>query len=1264
MAGDKQGAIGYLQKKNRFYGWSKQVFLLDQHGLSQLSTDKQSRDAKHEPTESRPSMPRRVVIGDVRGINLKHIHLMKHKQLLRLSDIAYVSEQGSRELAITSPSGILVLRALAEADQGLWVDAIRNAASASPQAEDPPIVPDEADDARSQLQVPQVAVEADSSLPVLELPASPDPAKVCAADGPDVDGASSSNAAALNSTIGWLPSLTNIVEPASSELPIGMAARLSPDNPDAAFPTSEVPATLKGTTKAKTDYPKSHHSLASDTRSGKGRAEKVCLDMIAESFDADGFFDENDTDNAPAPSFPQLAAGRSALPLAEQVETGPTRPVPSRNAPALALHSPGQASTAKRTFSDATSFMALDTSGPAQASNSEFGDIFGGFMDSFSTTPLGSTRAEPEPANSNLHDTFAPAESALRANSVPKVPEDDGNNSDDNDETQLGVMALDRQPEEADSTKNPLPATAKDTFSGDIGASSIVDLTSSLVGNLCLFDFSASASSAQADKCAAANETASHSILDDKPLLQVAAEASGRNAEGQLPRVAPAQLDPPGQHNLGERSMYKLKTVASSGGLAASSRCHLDDPQGIQPSLLAKYSDSLNSSRALLSSVGQVGRPKTMQGWQANVSTANVQRGMDRPAEIVQYEPAQPKNNGVNKVVRGQLAKDFIKKETERKPAVRRVRRAKSETKVPPLKAIRLKLDGSVVGSRVAGADVSQAGSSRGLRYMVKDGRIEGPASQGHASQGAADNHSDGSGHSSNPIGEFDEIKRRLKAAEDQKKHQQQARLLDKDASDGMRIADIIEGRQDIPLAVQLEERRRMQYAKQQAVLNQQLEQQRMQLEVQRLNMEQQQQYEQFKRQSLCPDVRASRRFSVASHTYSGWQEFGAGEPGGDSYTDQWVQSQDACRAGPPSTASASIYQHPGQCSSIYYQQPSRPTTPMAMHDGGMSWMQQQQQYQQPQQPSRPNSYYPQANLQAPHSAEATPRTVSRSRSNNPRRQAGGAFIKQTKPPARGTVSEGSNASTESWQSQVAHSTKTSIYARTEPTYEGSVYVVSPTLSASVAKRSSSIGYTDSRRSSISKHGPPSAYTIGDGAPPVPPVPRSFAYGSGGHGGPMQYGPPAHMPPSYGYPQHASYDQWVPPPRMTSPGAGWNAPPMQPPPGHQHAGHNSLQMHKRCTEMSAKAPSLLQQLNQAQVSGIMPGWSAEKPLYRKGAYQNASIPTNVKEGSGAHYLGDGNSLLIDRVYESEKTKRAFLRKVSRNYTGVGGEAAPPPMFTH
>ncbi|KAJ2388174.1 hypothetical protein H4S02_003002 [Coemansia sp. RSA 2611] len=1291
-------AVGYLQKKSRFYGWNKHVFLLNQHGLAQLTTERNLQPAQDQGTDR---IPHSFVIGSATGIDLKHALALKHKQFVKLSNIARVSGQGSRELAVTSTAGILVLRALTTADRDLWLEAFQSAAQSTGE-------PDAAADACSSASAEAVSVSPTSDLDAMTQAAGSlahSPAATTARNTPpflleltldsvsaDQDGVGQLGLDSVPSeartepsgNMGWLPSIDSLPNPIAPDVsasspdngpggdepgaqPNGSKLRLNPYMSPSPNP---APVTA-GATPATAQVEVPQAASASSEHDHGLSFERDCVNMDAESFDADRFFNGDDDDvnmDTVAPASQRLAVGStSELPLAD----------------------------AAGSLQAGASHAATALPDRIDADSTAFGDMFSDFLGTLARESgegvLGHVEAE-QPASLARGSEGLSADLGFSNSNVSENETKAGSN-----QATTHALAAGKTPDSAQlvavATNVAEPATVLN--------SSIADIASSMLDCHGLPDFSALLNASHMESSSEPAQAADSDTQDDRPLLQVAAELSDRDANIQLPKPPAKALDPPGQYDLGGRSMDKLKSVASSVGLRAAHKAQLDDPPGFQTSLLAKYSDSLNASRALLSSVNRVGRPKTMHDWQANTSKANAERGMKQTAAIVQYESAGPTNTGVSKVVRGQLTKEIIQKEADRKPAVRRVRRAKSESKVLPLKAIRLKLDGSIAGSRVAAND-SQAGSSRGLKYMVKDGRIEGMTghngSRGSLALAASQaTPGDGASPNSDGVSEFSEIQKRLKQAEEHKRQLQQARLLDKDASDGVCIADIIENRQDIPLAQQLEERRRMQAAKQQALLNQQLEQQRAQLETQRMNMEQQQQYEQFKRQSLCPDVKSIHRMSTISASQPGAPN-GWNEPGGDNYLHHWTHDPASYGRVAPSMASANMHSSSMQPPSFGYQQQSRPTTPISVYDPSVAWVQQPVPYQPPPPPpqqqqqqrfaGRPYSHYVQTATSSTQSADVSARIVGRSVSTgNPRRQAGAAFVKSARPASRAGQSEHSNASTDSWQSRVAHSTKTSVHANSDPLRDGSVFIASPTMSAAVAKRSSSFGYAESRRSTASRPGSQTARFCNpqpmENAPPVPPIPQHIAASSAQHAysgcAPAQ-GPPGYMPSpvhhhaGHGYPQPpASYGQWAPP----APPHGWGSPyaPAQPVPysceypgyNHHHQqqpGITTPQMQRKRTEMTAKVPSLLQQLNQAQVSGIMPGRIYDRPSYTKGSYQNANVPQIVRETTGAHYLGDGNTLLIDRVHESEKTRRAFLKKVSRNYTGVGGDTAPTPVFMH
>ncbi|KAJ2124823.1 hypothetical protein IW147_001428 [Coemansia sp. RSA 720] len=1266
---DAKSAIGYLHKKSRFYGWSKHIFLLNEHGLAQLSTERQPQSAKDQ---SLIRLSRDCVIGPTAGINLKHVLALKHKQFVGISDIAHVASQNRRELVVTSTTGILVLRAQSAAERDLWLEALQGVIQSSDVANvsavavsevysssDSPVIDTES---QTHLSAATASVPREEPPFLLELTLASDLAEHSGPCRLELDCVDNEVKPELNA-ISWLPSITSFANTALADVPIdNLANNAHCTLPSTLTDTGNICLDPYTSPELNTETEAAQHEQLSNSK-GNRKPDQSYINMDAESFDADKFFDDKDSvsDASPSTDLPLAAGSKSELPLGgNTLNAQPGNNGTALEMPLSSLNQPLQ-------------YMGI-TSSPIGTDDAAFGDMFSGFLGKLAVASRESLQnhVATKQQGADAHGTVTlETRGPGNTSNVPSLQPRGGVDYKDDITSNVSLSeesvkhTLANALEETAVSLHILPdATIASNVVKPAAVldSSVSDITALLMNNISLPDFSVLLGAPAEEASSTPTQAVTFDSQDDKPLLQVATEQADNNASDLPPKPSAKVLDPPGQYGLGGQSMEKLKSVVLSKGLNAVHKTHLDEPPGFQMSLLSKYSDSLNSSRALLSGVGRVGRPKTMHDWQANTTKANTERGMGRAAAIVQYEAAGPTNTGVSKMVRGQLTKEIIEKETERKPAVRRVRRTKSEIKVPPLKAIRLKLNGSIVGSRVA-ANSSQAAASGGLKYIVKDGRIEGVSGKnesraslaqlkGRASQmpqagGLAGSGSDAQ-PGSNGLGEFSEIQKRLKQVEEQKRQQQQARMLDKDASDGVRISDLIENRQDRPLAVQLEERRRVQIAKQQALMNQQLEQQRMQLEVQRLNMEQQQKHEQFKRQSLCPDAMSTNCMSTVSasqpYAANGWHEYG----GSDSYTNQWIHSQSPY-GGAPSTASA--HAHPSYC----YQQPSRPTTPLSAYDHNMAWT------QQPRAAGRRFSQYTQNTAPSIQSVDA-PACVGRSFSTtNPRRQAGAAFVK----PSQAAHSEHSAGSTESWQSHVAHSTRTSIHANTDPLKGGSVFIAPPTLNAA-AKRSSSFGYTDPRRNAGSRAGSHDmrfqAMHV-ENAPPVPPIPQHIA------GANMQYayatpaqGPPAYMQAA----PHPGYYQQPP-----APYRHWPAPPAhvysayaQSHPEYYQPVIDMQRVQRKRTEMAAKIPSLLQQLNHAQVSGIMPGGNADKQPYAKGAYQNASVPQVVRESSGAHYLGDGNTLLIDRVHESEKTKRAFLKKVRHNYTGIGGNAAPAPVFMH
>ncbi|KAJ2003293.1 hypothetical protein GGI06_005646, partial [Coemansia sp. S85] len=266
--------------------------------------------------------------------------------------------------------------------------------------------------------------------------------------------------------------------------------------------------------------------------------------------------------------------------------------------------------------------------------------------------------------------------------------------------------------------------------------------------------------------------------------------------------------------------------------------------------------------------------------------------------------------------------------------------------------------------------------------------------------------------------------------------------------------------------------------------------------------------------------------------------------------------------------------------------------------------------------------------------------------------------------------------------------------ANTEVNFDGSDCSVSPISSVMPPRRTMSYGLSSHQRPASQRPGSFSArprakgYVMG-GAPPVPPLPQAGAAMGAGHKAPFQdyaypppHGPPGYMPApvaeqrGHGYRQQAYSSQWAagqPRTHVWVPHHG-PLPPSQAvlarhstysqgyPDGDYAKQASEVQMlaemhklSKKRTEMAADTPSLLQRLDNARTTGLLPGRHVEKRGYSQGAYQNQSATRQIREASSAQYLGHGNTLLIDRVYESEKSRSAFIKKISRTYTGIGGD---------
>ncbi|KAJ2710652.1 hypothetical protein H4R19_003646, partial [Coemansia spiralis] len=898
-----EATVGFLQRKSRFYGWSRHVFVLDPQGLAQLLPEKQPH-ASAGKTAGRTASSR--VIGDAGAIDTTAVYCQRRKRLAALHDIVGASGRSTRELVLTLPSRSIVLRASSPEDRNLWLGAIKDAVFAAATAADDGAMPSlagtrSATPASAAPALPAAATLAGTPVPMVLTLVDNDLASGAGVASPSGELGSPSDS---DNIAGWLPSLASLAD--------GMAAEPPGDRLDAGRDGASSPMPNPAATCAATD------ALPSAAASILGLADADCLrggrllgdfDFAThtENFDVDRIFDGDSDDDDDC----VLGMRARSRPLPDQPRKG-------------AQHSSGgtRSSPTCMPLADAAVFQAdhiATVPDTLDADAIRFGDIFGSFLDTLTSGP------EPLPsANSSLAVSSAPCLASASANDVPAADDD----------------ACSARPVVHVEDAAALPPAA------DIAAT----LLDSMGLPDCLFGSPPEASlvAPKLDSGGDEDGDSDGSNTDNKPLCHLVGAAGSGSADPPPAKPAAPKLDPPGQFGLGGRSLSKLKSLVGAGGPGAAPRVgRPDEPPGLQKSLLSKYSESLSTSRTALSSVGRAGKPRTMLGWQTNVSKANGLRGMDRTAEIVQYKPKEPTETGISKVVRSTLGAEAAGGDTERKQAVRRVRQTRSESKVVPLKSIRLRLDGSIAGARAAAA-WPQGASAQAPRYTVKGGRIEGiasppdlgaarnpvPVSGQHGAAGA------GGQGAGDALGEYGEIQRRLKLAEEQKRQQQRQQLMDKDGVDGVRIADIIKSRQDTPLAVQLEERRRMQQAKQLAIMNQQLEMQRMEAEARRLHDEQQQQHEQYRLRSLHPGGPRNRRHSMASAGcsvgHTDWP--GCSASIGEPHMAEWPPAHNAYGGTVHSTNSAAaaamwqqhhrLHRQQAVYSSLYSGHPSRATTP------------------------------------------------------------------------------------------------------------------------------------------------------------------------------------------------------------------------------------------------------------------------------------------------------------------------------------------------
>ncbi|KAJ2746359.1 hypothetical protein GGI20_001419 [Coemansia sp. BCRC 34301] len=1257
------GAVGFLQKKNRFYGWSKHLFLLDHNGLASFPPDPLPRSRKGDRHTPEPLLQ---VIGNDGGHDLCQVERTQPKQLVVPSNITSVIRQGTKEIVVvTASSGTLVLRAQTTADRDAWVQAIQDAVASA--------VPLEFSHATSFAETPE-------SSDALEREASRSPK------------------AAITLLAPYIPTLTM-----SSGLvggSVGSKISLHLSRLDIGLDGSSLDAEASAIGARGTN--------ASDL--GDGAATKPLLPAAIspgivdsppshDEFNVSAFFNDDDvtdsSDLRPLPASKHTLYNRTQnFTSNPQVDTLATLPAPPQPEPLVPLAKPGPPLATHSALTHASNALG------GVPSSMDFGSMF-----DFLREP----RTEPVPDH-------APASLHLLAPAMPEAPT-----------TAPHAPQIAPQTETLPCDPLPLPAVTRrqsvhcvrpplqnaDPFSVSTGSCGLASAGAASVAaksGVVLTPSTADFAGSLLDNMGLAGWT--HSVeptLDHRHQSQVesthAAYQKQKESAGETeqPALAAKLLNSPEHQRLGHR------TTPTSEQDAGPRRFTLDGSavglSGIQTALLSKYSDSLSCSRALLPSVGRANRSKATHDRSAKTGGPNGLYIGERSATLIQYEPVEPENTGVSKVVRGQIAKDIIQKEVDGRPAVRRMRRVKSETKVVPLKSIRLRLDGSIVGSHASIAPTRDS-NRRGMSYVVKDGLIRGAGGRTEqrlgASQVACAGTDASKDASAGVFGEFSEIQARLQMAAEHKRQLQRANILDREGADDVRIADIIENRQDISLAAQLEERRKVQLAKQQVLLQQQLAQQQQQLEQQQMLLEQQRQHQMFKRQSLHPSLNSASQISVGAAVHAGqqggWQAYGSN--GGSNYANQWVQQQQQQHQGAYAGAMPMPSQfQPSHHNHRAYQQGR---SAVSVSESSPHWTQQ-----------RACAWNAGNHLGASEhsyqSLDVCGGDSGRPLTANSRLQPGAKLYKHARPAsvaARSLYSQHSCTSSESWQSRIApgmSGPSTPARANTEINFDGSEGCASTKSSGMPPRRTSSYGFSGQQRPASQRLWSLSARrhakaTDADRTPPVPPLPRvRTGVAPGGRVLHQEYvhppppGPPEYMQaPAHDQGENERHQQvyssqwsagqprahgWVPqhgpmPPSQAAlarhstyvPGYG----------GGGFAKHESKaqmladmqRLSKRRTEMDAKTPSLLQRLDTARTSGILPGRHIEKLGYSQGAYQNQAPTRVIKEGSSTQYLGDGNTLLIDRVYESEKSRSAFLRKISRTYTGIGGDAAPTTTFTH
>ncbi|KAJ2842178.1 hypothetical protein J3B02_005656, partial [Coemansia erecta] len=302
--------VGYLQRKSRFYGWSKSLYLLDKHGLARIASDQQPQPASQNNSPDTSLQPTTLVIGDIGKVSPSTAGSLKHKRLIKLTQILDISVKGQRELVLSLKAETLVLRARTPGDCNLWLEALYYFVGCSADVSasaDAPVEP-----ATDDVQVPAfschssdiadgeshcrhstastMGVTAATSfiLPSAEIPSLPLDISGPLNASSSISRIASDHINEQDGTMGWLPSTCNLQEtletqanvPAISAQSIATSGNVSEN--EALCMQKYVPTASPET--------KPESLVAEPPILGSSGAK-----VDVESFDADVFFDEEST---------------------------------------------------------------------------------------------------------------------------------------------------------------------------------------------------------------------------------------------------------------------------------------------------------------------------------------------------------------------------------------------------------------------------------------------------------------------------------------------------------------------------------------------------------------------------------------------------------------------------------------------------------------------------------------------------------------------------------------------------------------------------------------------------------------------------------------------------------------------------------------------------------------------------------------------------------------------------------------------------------